>query len=559
MVDYNHLANPNANADARKVLKWLAGLREDKRVVCGQHICCGWDLATAYATYVTALSTEPRNYPALLGADLVYGVWSDPGQNSTLIEHWNSGGLITLSWHAYNPWTGNGLEWTGGKSGDKNIGDLADLYTPGNDAYDMWHADMDRKAEWLDELQKAGVVVLWRPFHEMNGCWTWWACRDQTKFINLWRDMFDYFTDDKGLNNLLWVYAPSRGPVTYAAEYYYPGDDYVDIVGLDYYLYENTLEPIHERGWPELKALGKPMALTEFGPSGWSCGVGNPELEPPPNCYDYGSLMDEIEAHCPEAVYFLPWWMNWAIVNQNNAQGLVNDSRVITRGAVDWRSGLTPNDIIIGGPQPVDIGSQPQTESDLIPNEIIIDDTDAGFSTSFSQDAWQKHTQDGGQHYGNSHYYNREIGSGQDTATWSFTVPEPGNYDVYAWWWEGDWRPSDVPYTVNHFYGSTTVRKDQQADGGQWNLLGTFYWHDEGSVVVSDHVSSGRDIVADAIRLVYRSEGEKKTLQEELVALRAKLGALNVVDVTAMVVHVNNALARLEELEVAKEKTLGIE
>lgn len=335
-------ANSNASEDTRKVLNWLVSLpqRPDKRVISGQHICCGWDLPAAYNTYITALYKETGKYPALLGAGYAYGIWCDPGQNSTLIEHWNNGGLITLSWQAYNPWTGNGLEWTGGDSGDRNIGDLADLYTPGNDAYDMWHADMDRKAEWLDELQKAGVVVLWRPFHEMNGCWTWWACRDQTKFVNLWRYMFDYFTYEKGLNNLLWVYAPALDcPATRIdAAYYYPGTGYVDIVGLDYYLTGSwDIDDVDSCGRPELLALGKPFALTEFGPTGWAVGDDPPEHEPSANSYDYGSLMDEIRAYCPEAVYFLLWWQNYAMVNQNNAQGLLDDPWVITRDEVDWK------------------------------------------------------------------------------------------------------------------------------------------------------------------------------------------------------------------------------
>ncbi|NIO71488.1 MAG: hypothetical protein GTN71_21280 [Anaerolineae bacterium] len=339
-----HPANPNANADARKLLNWLVGLpqRPDKRVISGQQVCCGWDFKAAYDTYVTDLYKETGKWIALLGADYAYGIWSDPGQNSTLIEHWNNGGLITLNWTAWNPWTGNGLEWTGGGSSDRNIGDLADLYTPGNDAYDMWHADMDRKAGWLDELQDAGVVVLWRPFHEMNGCWMWWCCRDQAEFINLWRHMFDYFTYEKGLNNLLWVYAPNRLPCSYAPEYYYPGDDYVDIVGLDYYLDTGGLDLIDERGRPELLALGKPMALTEFGPTGWYVGDDPPEHIPSINSYDYGSLMDKIQELCPEVVYFLSWGENYSLINQLGAQGLLNDPWVITRDEVDWRSEPTP-------------------------------------------------------------------------------------------------------------------------------------------------------------------------------------------------------------------------
>jgi hypothetical protein len=145
------------------------------------------------------------------------------------------------------------------------------------------------------------------------------------------------------------------------------------------------------------------------------------------------------------------------------------------------------------------------------PDEFIIDDVDARFSSSYSQDVWQEFTQVGAEHYASSHHYNAQIGTGQDTATWSFIVPEPGMYEVYAWWWEGEWRPSDVPYTINYQDGATVVETSQQANGGQWNLLGAFYFENEGSVVISDDVSSGQDIVADAIRLVYHSEAPLPT------------------------------------------------
>ena len=137
------------------------------------------------------------------------------------------------------------------------------------------------------------------------------------------------------------------------------------------------------------------------------------------------------------------------------------------------------------------------------PNELIVDNTDGGFSASFFQDHWAEYVDTGGQHYGESHHYNRQIGTGQDTASWSFTVLRPGTYNVYAWWWEANWRPTDVPYTVNHLSGSTTVRVNQQTAGGQWNLLGAFGFQHQGSVTVSDDASSGRDVVADAVRLVY--------------------------------------------------------
>jgi len=136
------------------------------------------------------------------------------------------------------------------------------------------------------------------------------------------------------------------------------------------------------------------------------------------------------------------------------------------------------------------------------PDEVIIDDSDAGFSTTSAQDSWVEYTATGGQHYGDTHHYNRQMGSGLDTATWAFTLPTPGTYQVYAWWWEGSWRPADVPYTIHHAGGPTTVMANQQTAGGQWNLLGTFDFQDQGSVTVSDDASAeNTDVVADAIRL----------------------------------------------------------
>jgi hypothetical protein len=150
-----------------------------------------------------------------------------------------------------------------------------------------------------------------------------------------------------------------------------------------------------------------------------------------------------------------------------------------------------------------DIGAYEYTADASLIGELIIDDTDPGFSTSFDQDAWQEFVDIDGQHYGYGHHYNHQMGSGSDTATWSFSLPRPGEYRIYAWWYEGGQRPTDVPYTVNHPGGSTTIRVNQQINGGRWNLLGTFTFQDQGSVVLSDDASSGQDIVADAIKLEY--------------------------------------------------------
>ena len=75
--------------------------------------------------------------------------------------------------------------------------------------------------------------------------------------------MFEYFSTEKGLDNLLWVYAPNHGENTAK---YYAGDRYVDIVGLD--AYTDFIDPQHIKGYAEVAALPKPFGFTEFGPHG---------------------------------------------------------------------------------------------------------------------------------------------------------------------------------------------------------------------------------------------------------------------------------------------------
>jgi parallel beta-helix repeat protein len=132
---------------------------------------------------------------------------------------------------------------------------------------------------------------------------------------------------------------------------------------------------------------------------------------------------------------------------------------------------------------------------------IIIDNSDSGFQVRSSEDGWETLESADGAHYGGSHAFNRQRGTGKDMARWSFSVPQPGIYEVYAWWWEGSWRPADVPYTIAHAFGSSTVRMNQQTNGGKWVLLGTFAFRNDGHVTISDNVSGGQDIVADAIKV----------------------------------------------------------
>jgi mannan endo-1,4-beta-mannosidase len=92
-------------------------------------------------------------------------------------------------------------------------------------------------AEGLQQLKDAGVVVLWRPFHEMNGDWFWWGKKTgDDGYKKLYRMLYDRLVNFHHLNNLIWVYNCNElNDNVDPYEKYYPGNDVVDILATDVY------------------------------------------------------------------------------------------------------------------------------------------------------------------------------------------------------------------------------------------------------------------------------------------------------------------------------------
>lgn len=91
---------------------------------------------------------------------------------------------------------------------------------------------LDLLAAELEKLRDAGVVVIWRPFHEAGSTSFWWSAYGPTPYKQLWRMMFDRFTNTHGLNNLIWMFAPHATDAS-TLQNWYPGDDVVDMIGYD--------------------------------------------------------------------------------------------------------------------------------------------------------------------------------------------------------------------------------------------------------------------------------------------------------------------------------------
>jgi hypothetical protein len=130
--------------------------------------------------------------------------------------------------------------------------------------------------------------------------------------------------------------------------------------------------------------------------------------------------------------------------------------------------------------------------------EIIVDNSDAGFAASAN---WSTGTS-AADKFGSDYRFHLTSPGTVDHARWSFSVPSTRAYSVSAWWSQGANRSTAAPYLITHSSGTTTVNRNQQANGGSWQSLGTFTLNSSSRVELSCSAASGFVVIADAIRLL---------------------------------------------------------
>lgn len=321
------------NEKAQKLLNWLTDLttRTSKRIVVGQHVR-GSSLARRYPSHIETVHNETGKWFALLGTDFGkmdrYHDTSWPQAKPLLLNWWNAGGLITILWHMDNPIT------------DGAAVDLRDLIDPASPVYTAWIKQLEEKADWLSELHDEEAVIIWRPFMECNGNQrnNWWKGAPYADLINAWRFMHNYFTNDRGLDNLIWLYGPQAKTDGRGVLEYYPGDSFVDLVGLSKYVGSSPMNKIANQGYTQLLTTGKPFVIAE-------CGPGTGSQSPQPDTYNCQEMITDIRQYCPEARFLMFWDTTRSVSTHLNAMGLMLDPWAITREDLDWD--ITPQTILL--------------------------------------------------------------------------------------------------------------------------------------------------------------------------------------------------------------------
>ncbi len=255
--------------EAERLLQYMKQ-QEGKKTLSGIMANVAWN--TNEAEWV---HQHTGKWPAINCFDYIHlyaspANWIDYGNTTVAEEWWNNGGLVFAMWH-WNVPDNSGKELTvkWGSGSDETRFDVKKIDDPDSDEYKRMIADIDKLSGYLKLLKEKNIPVVWRPLHEAAGntgvytggtAWFWWGGGGPEPFKKLWRLMFDRMTNHHGLDNLIWVWTSQVIDPDW-----YPGDDYVDMVGRDIYDEQAASTIKSQFTTLQNRYPGKPVALSECG------------------------------------------------------------------------------------------------------------------------------------------------------------------------------------------------------------------------------------------------------------------------------------------------------
>ena len=143
-------------------------------------------------------------------------------------------------------------------------------------------------------------------------------------------------------------------------------------------------------------------------------------------------------------------------------------------------------------------------------HDIMVDNDNANNDTTRAKFTWTSSWSDAAgntEKHLNSFRLTDGAGPTNDGAAFKFYISSTGSYKVYAWWPDASTRTTSASYRVFELDGGTMLADltvNQQANGGQWNLLGTYTFGQVGwgKVLMSRSLAGAGTLAADAIRVV---------------------------------------------------------
>ena len=190
--------------------------------------------------------------PAVLGSDFIF---ITDKNNNNQADNWfyqqevktisdvkaayAKGIINTFSWHLREPNNEDSFYASDMTSEQKNTAFRSIL--PGGTNHEWYKKKLDKVASVFLNLKGSKgelIPIIFRPFHEFDGSWFWWGANYCTaeEYKQAYQFTVDYLKNTKGVHNILYAFSPDNSYTTensYLSRY--PGDKYVDILGMDNY------------------------------------------------------------------------------------------------------------------------------------------------------------------------------------------------------------------------------------------------------------------------------------------------------------------------------------
>ena len=306
----------NAHTPAQKLIKKLT-IWQQKGVMMGHQDALFYGTTWKWEFGRSDVKDVCGDYPAVLGCELgglelghdknIDGVPFDK-MREQIQAHYQRGGIITISWHPHNPVTA-GTAW-------EIEGDAVAASLSGGKEHAKMKLWLQRTVNFMKSLKTTNgeaIPIIFRPWHEMNGDWFWWGTKSCTpqQYIKLFKMTVDYFRQAK-LTHIVWSYSPNASSDDTPERFFsfYPGDKYVDLLGVDLYQH-TTKEEFIKQGQQEMGIMhdyaekhNKLYAITE----------GGYRNTPDPQWYSY-TLLPALQGYRP--CYVLLWRNAWDNKEEN--------------------------------------------------------------------------------------------------------------------------------------------------------------------------------------------------------------------------------------------------
>lgn len=225
-------------------------LYQNLKSLSANHILFGHQHATEYGhgwqgdTDRSDVKSVTGSHPAVIGIDFsgISGGTEEQTKKEKLrlqkiiTDTYNRRGIVTAAWHFNNPVSAGGFYWK-----DSVSKPAVKFIIPGGSHHEVYKKILTDIADIAKNSKgKNGepVPIIFRPYHEFDGYWFWWGkpyCSKE-EFITLWKFTVGYLRDSLQVHNFMYAFSTDN-LFNSTAEYLdrYPGDKWVDILGMDNY------------------------------------------------------------------------------------------------------------------------------------------------------------------------------------------------------------------------------------------------------------------------------------------------------------------------------------